>query len=128
VKTRGARKPARIVGIAIPAVLALLAAVTMLMLAYGALAMANWLAARNLREGVQAWATAESATAAVVEELREAHRRLGALPDTYDFDAAAAIGVSVDYTKTGSATAAIDVLATGRHVAARRVAELDMAR
>lgn len=115
-------------GVAIPAVLALLAVVTMLALAYGALAMANWLAARNLREGVLAWAMAESATAAVVEELREAHGRLGALPETYGFDAGAGIGVTVGYVKTGPSTAALDVLAVGRHVAARRVVDVDMAR
>lgn len=116
------------VGLAIPAVLALLAAVGMLVLAYAALTMANWLAARNLRDGAHAWAMAESATAAVVEELRETHQRIGELPDAYAFAAAATIGVSVAYTKTGPATAAVDVVARGRHVAAHRVAELDMTR
>ena len=115
-------------GIAIPAVLALLAAVTMLVLAYAALAMANWLAARNLREGVLAWAMAESVTAAVVEELREAHERVGALPETYAFPTGAALGVTVGYAPTGPSTAVVDVIAQGPRVAARRVAELDVAR
>ena len=115
-------------GMAIPAVLALLASVASLMLAYGLLATTNWLAARNLREGLHAWTRAESATALVLEELGAAHGRRGALPDAYALPPGAFEDVVVVYVAHDADRAKLEVLARVGKAASRRVLEVDMSR
>lgn len=113
-------------GIAVPAVLALLAAVSTLMLAYGLLATANWLAARNLREGVHAWTLGESAAALVLAELGEEYRRHGALPASYGLPPDSLEGVELVYAPLDGSRAEVEIVARVRNAVSRRVVEVDM--
>lgn len=113
-------------GIAIPAVLALLAAVATLMLAYGLLTTANWLAARNLREGMHAWMLGESATALVLAELADAYRRQGAVPAAYGLPPESFGGVQVSYSALDGHRAEVEIIARVQNATSRRVVEVDM--
>lgn len=115
-------------GVAIPAVLALLAAVSLLILAYSTLATVNWLTARNLRQGLHAWTRAEAAVAIVVTELEEAYRRESTLPDTYALPAAADLEATVTYARSADAHALVVVVARFGTAAVRRTLWLDMTR
>lgn len=115
-------------GIALVAVLALVACLTMLLLATTAHLTAAWLAARNLREGTIAWSRAESAAAAAVAALGEAHRREGELPDAFALPGAEEMGVTLGYLRTSEATATLDVVGAFGRAAVRREVRVDMTR
>lgn len=122
----GAEAPTRAKGMALPAVLALLAAVSMLLVAYGLLTTVHWLAARNLRQGLHAWALAESMSALAASELRAEFRREGALPPAYLPPDSGDLDITVHYEATDGEHARLEVLASFGSAAVRRVLELDM--
>jgi Tfp pilus assembly protein PilX len=113
-------------GIAIAAVLALLAGVSLLMLASFTLATVNWLSARNLRQGLYAWSRAEAAVSISVSELEDAYRRDSTLPDTYALDVAEDLETAVTYAKTADGRAELVVVARFGSAAVRRTLRLDM--
>lgn len=113
-------------GIAIVAVLSLLAAVSLLMLSYSALATVNWLSARNLRQGLHAWSRAEAAVSVVTAELEESFRRDSGLPDSYALDGAQDLDATIAYVRTAPDRGEVEIVARFGKAAVRRVLTLDM--
>lgn len=114
-------------GIALVAVLALLACVGMLALATLTQITMNWLSARNLREGTLAWSRVESVAAASVASLGEAFQRNGALPEDLTLTGIDQIETTVAYTRTSDSTAIVEVIGRFGQSAVRREIVVDMA-
>ena len=115
-------------GIALVAVLALVACLTMLLLAMALHVTAGWWAARNLREGTIAWSRVVSAEAAAVEALGESYRRDGELPLAFTLAGSDEMEVTMSYVRTSPVTATLDLVGSFGKAAVRRETSVDMTR